>query len=54
MELLDGRDGVRGLGLFVGWWAVPSLRGFVFVLRGRLGFCWAGRYVWPPYRLWHC
>ena len=32
--------------------AVPSLRGFV--LRGRVGFCWAGGYVWLRYRLWRC
>ena len=33
-------------------WAVPSLRGFV--LRARLGFCWAAGYVWLRYRLWRC
>ena len=36
----------------MGWWAVPSLRGFV--LRGPMGFCWAGGYVWLRYRLWRC
>ena len=38
----------------MGWWAVPLLRGLVLVLRGRLGFRWAGGYVWLWYRLWHC
>ena len=54
VELLDGRGAAGGFGLFAGWWAVPLLRGLVFVLRGRLEFCWAWGYVWLRYRLWHC
>ena len=52
--MLDGRGGVGGFGFFVGWWAVPLLQVLVFVLRGRLGLCWAGGTVWLQYRLWHC
>ena len=38
----------------MGWWAVSLSWGHVCVLRGRLGFCWAGGYVWLRYQLGHC
>ena len=47
--MLDGRGGTGRFGPFVGWWALSSLRGVV--LRGRVGFCWAGGYVRLRYRL---
>ena len=51
--LVVGRLPWRWGGPFVGCRAVPLLRGSVFVLRGRLGLCRAGGYVWFRYRLWH-
>ena len=50
VELLDGRGGAGRFSPLVGWWALSSLRGVV--LRGRVGICLAGGYVWLRYRLW--